>query len=47
MPKRHYTIYCDESSKKGRYFSNFYGSASIQSAERQAIEKVLREKKKN
>ncbi|RUX03788.1 MAG: DUF3800 domain-containing protein [Mesorhizobium sp.] len=45
MPKRHYTIYCDESSKKGRYFSNFYGSALILSADRQAIEKVLREKK--
>lgn len=45
MAKRHYTIYCDESSKKGRHYSNFYGGALVRSADRQAIEGVLQDKK--
>jgi hypothetical protein len=45
MAKRHYTIYCDESSKKGRHYSNFYGGALVRSADRQAIEELLRAKK--
>ncbi|MGY5780212.1 DUF3800 domain-containing protein [Rhizobium sp. LEGMi135b] len=45
MAKRHYTIYCDESAKKGPYFSNFYGGALLRSADREAIERILAEKK--
>lgn len=41
MPKRHYTIYCDESSKKGKHFSNFYGGALVESRDRQAIHDAL------
>jgi hypothetical protein len=41
MAKRHYTIFLDESSKKGRYFSNFYGAALVQSSDREAIESEL------
>ncbi|MCJ9749478.1 DUF3800 domain-containing protein [Neorhizobium sp. BETTINA12A] len=44
MAKRHYTIFCDESAKKGRYFSNFYGGALLKSEDRQAIEAHLRAK---
>lgn len=44
MPKRHYTIFCDESAHKGRYYSNFYGGALVKSEDRQAIEAVLRAK---
>lgn len=44
MAKRHYTIFCDESAQKGRYFSNFYGGALVKSEDRQAIEEILREK---
>lgn len=45
MPKRHYTIYCDESAKVGAYFSNFYAGALIRSRDREAIESLLRAKK--
>lgn len=41
MAKRNYTIYLDESSKKGRYYSNFYGGALVRSSDREAIEKEL------
>ena len=47
MPKRQYTIYCDESAKKGPHYSNFYGAALIKTADKQAIEVVLRKKKEN
>jgi hypothetical protein len=45
MPKRYYTLYCDESAEKGRHYSNFYGGALLASREREAIEAALREKK--
>lgn len=45
MAKRHYTIYCDESSKKGPHFSNFYGGALVRGADRQPIEEILQVKK--
>lgn len=28
-----YLIYCDESAKTGKYFSNFYGGALIRSTD--------------
>lgn len=45
MARKHYTIYCDESQKKGRYFSNFYGGAIVKSSDREGIEKLLTDKK--
>lgn len=45
MAKRHYTIFCDESSKKGPFFSNFYGGAIVSSPDRELIEESLRSKK--
>lgn len=45
MPKRHYTIYCDESVKKGAFFSNFYGGALIKSAEQEAVSELLNSRK--
>jgi hypothetical protein len=47
MPKRHLIIYCDESAKKGRHFSNFYGGALIRANDRDAIEALLVSTKNN
>ena len=44
MTKR-YIIYCDESTKDGRYYSNFYGGALIEEKHREFIEKKLQEVK--
>ncbi len=45
MPKRHYILYCDESAKHGKYYSDFYGAALVAASDRQAIEAALLEKK--
>ena len=45
MPKKQFILYCDESAKKGEYFSNFYGGALISASDREAIEAVLSAKK--
>lgn len=45
MARRHYTIICDESAKKGKYFSNFYGGVIFRSRDQEAIEAALQEKK--
>ncbi len=45
MAKRHYIIYCDESAKKGEYFSNFFGGVLLQSSDQEAIDYLLRKKK--
>lgn len=36
-----YILYCDESSDKGRYYSNFYGGCLLRASDRQAIEAEL------
>ena len=41
-----YILYCDESSDKGRYFSNFYGGGLLRASDRQAIEAELDSVKK-
>lgn len=41
MAKRQYTIFLDESSKKGRFYSNFYGGALVKSSDREALENEL------
>lgn len=45
MPKRQLTLFCDESSKKGPHYSNFYGGVVVSSNDRESIEKCLSEKK--
>lgn len=29
MPEKEYIIFCDESDKYGKYYSNFYGGAIV------------------
>ena len=46
MKKRYY-IYCDESIKKGKLYSNFYGGAMVDSKDYSLICDVLEEKRTN
>lgn len=34
---KEYSIWCDESIKKGKYFSNFYGGVLIESKNRDFV----------
>ncbi|RYG87846.1 MAG: hypothetical protein EON59_06220 [Alphaproteobacteria bacterium] len=45
MADKHYIIYADESDKRGRYFSNFFGGVLLEAAERQRISAELDAKK--
>tara|TARA_E500000318_G_scaffold84778_1_gene80634 strand:+ start:310 stop:1158 length:849 start_codon:yes stop_codon:yes gene_type:complete len=45
MATRHYIIYADESDKRGRYFSNFFGGVLLNASDRQAISEALQKKK--
>jgi len=45
MAKRHYIIYSDESDRKGKYFSNFFGGVLLKAEDREEIDALLREKK--
>lgn len=38
---KHYIIYADESDKKGRYYSNFFGGVLLAASERQQISAEL------
>jgi hypothetical protein len=40
-----YVIYCDESTEKGKFYSNFYGGALVRSADIDAVRKALKDKK--
>jgi hypothetical protein len=40
-----YTIYCDESAEKGRYFSDFYGGALVHSDHLDEVKAILAAKK--
>ena len=43
--KKQYLIYADESYRKGKYFSNFYGGALVNYIELEKINKSLNSKK--
>ena len=43
--KKQYLIYADESHRKGKYFSNFYGGALINYSELMSISQKLNTKK--
>ena len=45
--KKQYLIYADESYRKGKFFSNFYGGALVDYLELEKINKKLNNKKKN
>ena len=45
MAKRHYIIYSDESDRKGKYFSNFFGGVLLKAEDREDIEALLSAKK--
>lgn len=45
MAKRRYVIYCDESLKRGEYYSNFFGGVLLKAEDRQIISELLNEKK--
>ena len=44
--KKQYLIYADESYRKGKFFSNFYGGALVDYLELEKINKKLNNKKK-
>ena len=44
--KKQYLIYADESHRKGKYFSNFYGGALVSYNELKKINEKLNNKKK-
>lgn len=43
--KKQYLIYADESHRKGKYFSNFYGGALIDYTKQEKISNKLNNKK--
>ena len=45
MAKHRYIIYADESDRKGKYFSNFFGGALVRTSDRETISAILNDKK--
>ena len=45
MKDKEYIIFCDESAKKGEYYSNFYGGVMVGLSQYDRIKKRLEEKK--
>jgi len=45
MSEKEYIIFCDESDKHGRYFSNFYGGVLVGASQYQRITQRLNQKK--
>lgn len=44
---RELIIYCDESDKKGKYYSNFYGGALVRSSDLGPVQQQLEAQKRN
>ncbi len=42
---KEFVLYCDESTKRGAHFSNFYGGALVRSADLEGVRQVIAEKK--
>lgn len=42
MANTNFILYCDESAKKGRYYSNFYGGALVNAKHKSEIEELLK-----
>lgn len=45
MPDKEFILFCDESDRRGRYYSNFYGGVIVSSSHYQRITNRLNEKK--
>ncbi len=45
MPDKEYILFCDESDRRGKYYSNFYGGALVGSSHYQRITNRLNAKK--
>ena len=46
-PQKEYIIFCDESEKAGRYFSNFYGGLIVGASDYQRVTDGLNQAKQN
>jgi hypothetical protein len=45
MPEKEYILFCDESDRHGRYYSNFYGGLIVGSSQYQQVTQRLNDKK--
>jgi hypothetical protein len=45
MPDKEFILFCDESDRHGRYYSNFYGGVIVSSSHYQRVTNSLNEKK--
>jgi hypothetical protein len=45
LHEKEYIIFCDESDRRGRYFSNFYGGVRVAASQLSQVESTLRAKK--
>ncbi len=45
MPDKEYILFCDESDRKGKYYSNFYGGVLVGSSQYQRVTDRLNDKK--
>jgi hypothetical protein len=45
MTEKEYILFCDESDKRGKYYSNFYGGVMVGASQYQRITKKLNNKK--
>jgi len=45
MPDKEYVLFCDESDRRGRYYSNFYGGVIVGSSQYQRVTNLLNDKK--
>ena len=45
MPDKEFILFCDESDRRGKYFSNFYGGVMVGSSHYQRVTNRLNEKK--
>lgn len=43
--EKEYIIFCDESDREGRYYSNFYGGVIVGASNYERITRLLNEKK--
>ena len=44
--EKEYVLFCDESDRRGQFYSNFYGGARVPSSHLNQVESTLRAEKK-
>lgn len=45
LVEREYVIFCDESDRRGRFYSNFYGGVRVPASQLQAVQNALQSEK--